>query len=856
MALDFTITSPTTGLGAGTPSRAMSLTLTGSGTLGSAGSFALSDGSAGGTFYPASPVTIASGSGAGTVKQFVYTPAIAATGTITLTATATGGLAATHSLSLQITTNATVFARDTFAGTVGVDIGSRTPDTGGAYTRQYTTTSIQLLGSSSAGGAAGSHEGYYIPAANSGEYDVSFDLKWFDDVGQMILAAQCSGALPPTLEGYLLNLVSGTWTLTGYLASNPTAVFTNLAAGTITSGATYAVRLAFRMIGGLQYIWFFLNNVAASGSPFQDGLHTTGYPGLWNNGQATLTTGQPIKNFQAVKPDWVGSGLALTGPTSGTTGAASTNFTITATTLSGPDTVTLHATGGGSFSPAGPLSFASGSSSQTFTFTPSADGGHAISITDSLGAVISGSPITYTSSPAVVSSLALSGPTAGITGAASTPFSVTATTLSGSDTVMVHGTGGGTFAPSGTLSFTAGSGVQTFAYTPTTDGAHAISITDTLPATISGSPITYTSIPAAAVITFPNANVFLSPGVFKVAGGSATMTGTYGYLKGIVTGTTTFGMDVDTSINSGQAAYDMPTLVLTLNHGPPAYVRLGVGATSVTLATGLTAGTSYTYKVECLHGNQGVGNSWTGATSAVKLVALRFDGGATLSASPLRSRRAVVLGASGEQPYNGSTILAGAPYTDYVDARKGWWVGVMQGYDAEFGVHGAGGCSFLNPGQGGYPVFGSWWDHLDSATPRTWGTVDALIAHVGENDQNTGHTSGETQTACTTWLTAARAALPTSWIFLHLPWQATTTARTGILAAVAAFNDPKVKTLDPGLEFIAGFTGAAGEFTADGLHGNDRGYGILDGIMARQLQAAIGGAATFSPLGSAIIRGI
>ena len=88
--------------------------------------------------------------------------------------------------------------------------------------------------------------------------------------------------------------------------------------------------------------------------------------------------------------------LALSGPTSGTTGSPSTNFTATATSLAGSDTVTCHSDSGGSFTTS-PLSFSSGSSSQTFTYTPAADGAHSISITDTLGATISGSPITYTS---------------------------------------------------------------------------------------------------------------------------------------------------------------------------------------------------------------------------------------------------------------------------------------------------------------------------------------------------------------------------------------------------------------------------------------------------------------------------
>ena len=90
--------------------------------------------------------------------------------------------------------------------------------------------------------------------------------------------------------------------------------------------------------------------------------------------------------------------------------------------------------------------------------------------------------------------LALSGPSAGITGTISSNFSVAATSLGYSDTVTCHSDSGGSFTTS-PLSFSSGSSSQTFTYTPAADGTHSISITDTLGATISGSPISYVSTP-------------------------------------------------------------------------------------------------------------------------------------------------------------------------------------------------------------------------------------------------------------------------------------------------------------------------------------------------------------------------
>ena len=204
---------------------------------------------------------------------------------------------------------------------------------------------------------------------------------------------------------------------------------------------------------------------------------------------SSVTITDPTTGAQVALALTVPAGnLALTGPTSGVTLAASTNFTVTASSLGGSDTVTPAASGG-TVTPTS-LSFSSGSSVRTFTATPASNGVHSISITDTLGAVVSGSPISYTSTEP--GTLALSGPASGATGTASTAFTIVGTGLSSTDTVTCHTDSGGTFTTS-PLTFASGTHTQTFTYTPGADGRHLISITDSLGAAISGSPIAYTS---------------------------------------------------------------------------------------------------------------------------------------------------------------------------------------------------------------------------------------------------------------------------------------------------------------------------------------------------------------------------
>lgn len=96
----------------------------------------------------------------------------------------------------------------------------------------------------------------------------------------------------------------------------------------------------------------------------------------------------------------VATAYTLTGPTSGSVGVPSSNFTVTPNgPLSGGDSVTMSDGGaGGTFTPVSPLSFAASSSTgQTFTYTPASAGAVTITVVSAtLGLPVTGSPITFT----------------------------------------------------------------------------------------------------------------------------------------------------------------------------------------------------------------------------------------------------------------------------------------------------------------------------------------------------------------------------------------------------------------------------------------------------------------------------
>lgn len=100
-----------------------------------------------------------------------------------------------------------------------------------------------------------------------------------------------------------------------------------------------------------------------------------------------------------------GSGIGatattLSGPSSGTTGVASTDFTVGANgTITGTVTVTpSDAADGGTFTPT-TVAISSGTPTATFTYTPASTGVKTISITDD-GGLTDATSLSYTSNAA------------------------------------------------------------------------------------------------------------------------------------------------------------------------------------------------------------------------------------------------------------------------------------------------------------------------------------------------------------------------------------------------------------------------------------------------------------------------
>lgn len=275
------------------------------------------------------------------------------------------------------------------------------------------------------------------------------------------------------------------------------------------------------------------------------------------------------------------TGITLSGPTSGLSGSASTNFTVGVTpsggTLTGTVTVTpSDSSGGGTFTPT-TVSLTTSGPTATFTYTPASTGAKTISITNN-GSLTNPSNITYTASASATAPGAPTGVTA-TAGNASASVAFTAPASNGGSAITGYTvtsspggfTGTGSTSPITVTGLTNGTG-YTFTVTATnaigTGSASSASSASTpsAGATVPGAPTigTATGGNAQATVTFtaPASNGGSAITGYTVtsnpAGGTDSNAGTTGLshvITGLSNGTAyTFTATATNAIGTGAAS--------------------------------------------------------------------------------------------------------------------------------------------------------------------------------------------------------------------------------------------------------------------------------------------------------------
>lgn len=349
------------------------------------------------------------------------------------------------------------------------------------------------------------------------------------------------------------------------------------------------------------------------------------------------------------------------------------------------------------------------------------------------------------------------------------------------------------------------------------------------------------SVGATTTIYCNDQNVKLAPYVWKSTGSGtdvraeATFPGAY--FKTMVNGTTTIGVVIDGTGNTGCPASSMPFVEYSVDDGPFTATQLTQTGAVYTfpVATGLNAAASH--KLEFYFRAADLGqNRWTASTAHLRIVGVVIDDGGSLISCPLRPKRAIGYGDSITEG-----VGVDGPFLSWQalgpnNARGAWFPLVCAALGCEYGQIGSGGQGMVNTALA-VPGVVIAWDHYDSSTSRLSNGLllpepDYVLCCHGTND------TVNIQSAYTGWLSAVRTACPNTRIFCIVPPSGV--HRSEIQAAVAARNqagDAKVYLIDtPLVTPLMSNLGKPTQGSYDGGHPTQYGQGILGASVVVKVQ--------------------
>jgi hypothetical protein len=421
---------------------------------------------------------------------------------------------------------------------------------------------------------------------------------------------------------------------------------------------------------------------------------------------------------------------------------------------------------------------------------------------------------------------------------------------------LSDGGAGGAFKNSGgstitSLVFTAQT-AQTFTYTP----APGASGTKTLTAgatggfTASHTASCVISGGSSMVVPVNDPNWFFSPFNWFLNGSTEAVAAAPGaYFKIGFTGTSaTLGLQVS------QIPGTMPKVRWSIDGG--AFQVAQLSGTTLALASSLASG-DHTLEL-CLMNAQG-GAGWSSLTNVLWVTGLTLDAAAASVAPPLAIKRILFNGDSITQGVSSTGSLTEGVVGD--DSLLTYAANLGVAFGAEYGQLGYTGLGWTiaSAGGAGPPAFFTPGDDTNSSWDKYWAGnsrlasglyspfPDYIFTLLGRNDYNQ---PGSAVTAAVTgWLAAARAAAPSAWIFLVIPFDGScrSVITAGFTTYQTATSDTKAVLLDThtdadfNLSLSSGDSVVSTAGSADGTHPDYQLHGVLAAQLAKLAQAAIGG---------------
>jgi lysophospholipase L1-like esterase len=591
-------------------------------------------------------------------------------------------------------------------------------------------------------------------------------------------------------------------------------------------------------------------------------ITSAGYPGLYNqfngssggSGVDNFTLDNLVSAFLAVSPTSViasstGNTLTLTGTgtswTSGTPG-------LPTFTASGGTITAQHVTSATSAT----LTYTAPSSAGTVTITDPGTG------TTAILTVLATAASDFTISPtsnATTPGVATGGYQVALNGALASNVSI----------ALSDGGAGGAFSPSSPLTFTPGNAgtPRTVTYTPPGgSGAGTIplgfSATGAFTASHAASCVVGTG-PVTVAVSDPN--LFFSPYNWRMSGSSFAISACNGaYMKMGFTGTS---IKIALNIAGYAALYGnaalWPKVRWSIDDGAAVDHQLTSGDATLTLATGLPAGTHQLYF--CMVSTTDGYDRWVGPGSAVIPTGFILDGGAETVAPPLSAMRVLFLGDSITEGVK-TTGQASSGDIANNDSQLEWCALLGKAFPAEYGQVGYGGLGWISPSAGGSPPGAvpfftpgndtlSSWDKYSQGQSRLVSGLfspapDIICIMLGANDRTLP--AGNVQASVTAALPAIRAAAPDAWIFVI--YEVTTlNQKAAVLAGFDAYQaaapDGKCAIVDCGIEAHFNFNDVPTDMAADGIHPAYYATGQIAGIVMKQIEDAMQGGGTATTAG-------
>lgn len=376
----------------------------------------------------------------------------------------------------------TTYLHDTFAGTAGASIVGSVPSPVANGSDVWEDIGLPALVFKSGGGATSSashtslaFNAYALTGVPTDQTITARILPTY--TGSCTAVFQCRKD-PATGAGRIVNMELSTGTITIRDASDDTVIATG--SHTFASGTAFDFEAVFEgtsLVVSIDDTPVITTDVGAAAGSQLFIAQVGGSPG-----------GVTFEFVKVEAAAVAATSIAFSGPTAGSVGVASTNFTVTP---NGPYSGTITPSsggGGGTFTP-GSLTWSGTSEAKTFTYTPASAGAKTITLSGASVTVVPSS-LTYTASVGAATSIAFSGPSSGTVGVASTNFTLTPNGTITDVLTPSAGAGGGTFTP--TTVTLAGTTPKTFTYTAASAGAKTITLSGTA-VSISPASLTYTA---------------------------------------------------------------------------------------------------------------------------------------------------------------------------------------------------------------------------------------------------------------------------------------------------------------------------------------------------------------------------